>query len=161
MNPGQSCAPENRPRSPPSTSKLQPEPPLSPCHPDRSVAQWRDLRCALRLSQILPGKPILSPVSQCLIAALVCPTKIAHPAKFARQRTRVPHIPLPVRFRDSLVPCAFLNERHTLILLHPLAGNRGISPIFGGMWEMQRLRPPILPISHISPFVARAGQRTP
>jgi hypothetical protein len=39
-----------------SPQPLQPEPPLSPCHPDRSVAKWRDLQCALRLSQILPGK---------------------------------------------------------------------------------------------------------
>jgi hypothetical protein len=36
--------------------QLQLESPLSPCHPDRSEAQWRDLQCALRLSQILPGK---------------------------------------------------------------------------------------------------------
>jgi hypothetical protein len=27
---------------------------LQSCHPDRSVAEWRDLQCALRLSQILP-----------------------------------------------------------------------------------------------------------
>jgi hypothetical protein len=36
--------------------QLQLESPLSPCHPDRSEAQWRDLQCALRLSQILLGR---------------------------------------------------------------------------------------------------------
>jgi hypothetical protein len=40
----------------PIPQPLQPESPLSPCHPDRSVAKWRDLQCALRLSQILPRK---------------------------------------------------------------------------------------------------------
>ena len=28
--------------------------PQQNCHPDRSVAEWRDLQCALRLSRILP-----------------------------------------------------------------------------------------------------------
>ena len=40
----------------PAHSQLQLEPPLFPCHPDRSEAKWRDLQCALRLSQILPSK---------------------------------------------------------------------------------------------------------
>jgi hypothetical protein len=40
----------------PSHSQVQPKSPLSPCHPDRSEAKWRDLQCAPRLSQILPGK---------------------------------------------------------------------------------------------------------
>jgi hypothetical protein len=46
----------------PIPQPLQPESPLSPCHRpdrkwrDRSVAKWRDLQCALRLSQILPLK---------------------------------------------------------------------------------------------------------
>jgi hypothetical protein len=40
----------------PIPQPLQPESPLFPCHPDRSVAKWRDLQCALRLSQIHPRK---------------------------------------------------------------------------------------------------------
>ena len=40
----------------PSHSQLHLKSPLSPCHPDRSEAQWRDLQCALRLSQILLGR---------------------------------------------------------------------------------------------------------
>jgi hypothetical protein len=40
----------------PSHSQFPLESPLSPCHPDRSEAKWRDLQCALRLSPILPGK---------------------------------------------------------------------------------------------------------
>jgi hypothetical protein len=65
-------------------SQLQLESPLSPCHPDRSEAQWSDLQCALRLSQIFPRKrsgatnlhqtPTPNQISQCRVATLVCPT---------------------------------------------------------------------------------------
>jgi len=65
-------------------SQLQLESPLSPCHPDRSEAQWSDLQCVLRLSQIFPRKrsgatnlhqtPTPNQISQCRVATLVCPT---------------------------------------------------------------------------------------
>jgi hypothetical protein len=65
----------------PSHSQLPLEQPLSPCHPDRSEAQWRDLQCALRLSPILPGKtpgatnpqpnPYPNPISQRRVATVV------------------------------------------------------------------------------------------
>jgi len=66
---------------------------LQNCHPDRSVAKWRDLQCALRLSQIFPRRqsrmhPLFrikpSPrnlISQWMIVALVWPIKSTLPGR--------------------------------------------------------------------------------
>jgi hypothetical protein len=64
----------------PIPQPLQPESPLSPCHPDRSVAKWRDLQCALRLSQILPRKrsQMNHPLTQPDFACRGCGTRLSN-----------------------------------------------------------------------------------
>jgi hypothetical protein len=91
----------------PIPQELRPESPLSPCHPDRSAAQWRDLQCALRLSQILPA-----PSSPSLKHS-----NLSHPSPLV--------IPTPEAQWKHLLCVLRLSQSFLSTNIHPEANDKG------------------------------------